>query len=174
MVNENQDTIQNLFNNLYTHCSRKPKPPQNPCNITISDDCKSKGQDARNRGDDCGDTINACMTSDGAISDDCIGSLENISAYTCSEMTQHKPGRHRHGDRGFYYCNPAVPDFTNSNACGSCTFVTNENQVPTGFPRVPGVLGPDGKPNCTDIDNCGDESYCQPESMSQLSSLGIY
>jgi hypothetical protein len=169
MAIENQDTIQNLFNNLYKMCTQNPRPPhrrphrppQNPCSITISDTCKSKGQDARNRGLDCGDTINACMTSDGAISDDCLGSLENISAYTCSQMTRYKPGRHSDdGDKGFYYCNP--PDDNNSKGCGSCMFVTDKSQVPQDFPYVEGVLGSDGRPNCTDINNCGDSQDCQP------------
>lgn len=92
MMNENQDTIQNLFNNLYTQCTAKPLPPQNTCNITISDTCISKGQAARNRGLDCGDTINECMTSGGAsFSDDCIQELERISGETCENMKRYRP-----------------------------------------------------------------------------------
>jgi hypothetical protein len=95
MMNENPDTIQSLFGDLYTKCSKTPQPPQpNPCNITISDTCISKGQDARNRSLDCGDTINSCMISGGAnITDDCLHELERISGETCEHMKRYKPRR---------------------------------------------------------------------------------
>jgi hypothetical protein len=95
MMNENPDTIQSLFGDLYTKCSKTPQPPQpNPCNITISDTCISKGQDARNRSLDCGDTINSCMTSGGAnITDDCLHELERISGETCEHMKRYKHRR---------------------------------------------------------------------------------
>lgn len=96
MMNENPDTIQKLFGDLYTKCSKTPQPPPpnppNSCNITISDTCISKAQDARNRGLDCGDTINSCMTSGGAsITDDCLHELERISGETCEHMKRYRP-----------------------------------------------------------------------------------
>lgn len=179
------DTIVTMLKNLYTQCTKEhPHPhsrphsrphrhphPQNPCNITISDECIRKGQDARNNDDDCVDTINECeIIGGGTITQDCQDELRRISAETCHNMTRHKPRRHRHGDEGYYYCNPAVPDFSNKRACGSCMFVTDEDQVPEGFPRARGVIGPDGNPNCSDLDFCQDKMYCHPEPNTQLSS----
>ena len=163
MINENQDTIQNLFNNLYKMCTDKPQPPQNPCNIYISDTCKSKGQAARNRGLDCGDTINECMTSGGAsFSDDCIQELERISGETCENMKRQKPGKGGNSAQVYYYCNPAIPDPTNSDACGTCTSVSDINKIPEHFYHAT---------DCGDLDNCEDEMYCKP--VPELSS-GIY
>lgn len=169
------DAIVKLFTHFHAKCTRVPPPPPNPCGITISDSCKSKGQNKFNHGFACDSEIVECeISGGGSISDECLDSLRDIADYTCHNMIRHKPGRHDDDDdrdKGWYYCNSAVPDFTNKHAraCGSCMFVTDENQIPAGHPRVPGVLGSDGRPNCGDgLNNCGDSMDCHPRTT------GIY
>lgn len=153
-----------LLKNFYAQCT--PQPPPNPCGITISDSCKSKGQNKVNRGFlGCDDEIVECEGgAGGTMTDDCLDSLRDIASYTCDNMIRHKPGRHDDDDRdkGWYYCNAAVPDSTNPYAppCGSCMFVADRSQVPAGHPTAPGVLDADGSLNCDVVNFCADSMDC--------------
>jgi hypothetical protein len=173
------ETIVTMLKNLYTQCTKSdPHPhsrphrhphPQNNCNITISDECIRKGQDARNNSGDCVDTINKCeIIGGGTITEDCQDELRRISAETCHNMIKHKPRRHT-DEKGWYYCNP--PDDNGSEECGSCVFVTDSdyNQIPKGYPRVPGLHDPDETPICPDgLNGCRDIMDCSPRTS------GIY
>ena len=165
---DDPDALIKLFKNFHTKCTQVHPPPPNPCGITISDSCKSKGQNKVNRGFlGCDDEIIDCEGgAGGTISDDCLDSLRDIASYTCDNMIRHKPGRHDDDrddrDKGWYYCNAAVPDSTNPYAppCGSCMFVTDRSQVPAGHPTVPGVLDADGRLNCEGVNYCADSMDC--------------
>lgn len=155
MIEEDENTIQELFTNLYTKCTKKPPhrppppPPRNSCNVTISDSCKSKGQNARNHNFDCGDTITSCMISAGAnTSDDCLRQLDDISSYACSQMKRQKPGNPQPSDN-VAYC----------DGCNVCKTIPHKNlpehtEYSTGCEFL----------NCAA--NCG-------QSVTQL-SVGIY
>jgi hypothetical protein len=168
------DTIVTMLKNLYTQCtksdphphSRPHRPPQNPCNITISDECIRKGQDARNHGDDCADTINECETSGGVtITDDCLHELERISGETCHNMTRHKPRRH--------------PNRLPSDAVSYCVTQQNgecvcKNDIHANLPA--GVLFSVGN-GCEEQGGCYEDEgnkgmYCNG-GITELSS-GIY
>ena len=164
MANETKDNIDDLFGDLYTECGQQPPPPppSNSCDITISDSCMSKGQNARNRGDSCEYVIDSCMsnvlppTTDPTY-EDCLRQLENISSYACDNMKRQKPGPGPPRKPEVWFCAKNA-----DGTCGQCTISTPENPAP---PHVP--IGPD----CQSLESCSDDMYCTP--LPEF-SLGIY